>query len=139
MNNLSTEEGDSDEDVGFLFLDSVECNKTEMTNEDQITKEEVERVITKKKKQKKKKRNTERRTNEEPNVVAVVNETEIDPLSWEVHMPAVNGEIHYKVVTGADVTIIPEEDLEKLGLHRDDVKPTRKKLFGPGKQQLRCF
>ena len=65
--------------------------------------------------------------------------TNNDPgLSWEIHMPGTNGEIHFKIDTGADVTVIPEEELPKLGLELKDVRETRKKLFGPGKQRLKC-
>ena len=60
-------------------------------------------------------------------------------VSWEIHMPGVNGQIHFKIDTGADVTVIPEEELEKLGLDHKDICPTTKKLFGPGKQRLKCL
>ena len=62
-----------------------------------------------------------------------------DAISWEIHMPGVNGEIHFKIDTGADVTVIPEEDLCKMGMERKDILRTRKKLFGPGKQKLKCL
>ena len=54
-------------------------------------------------------------------------------------MPARNGEIRFKIDTGADVTVIPEEDLCKLGLNKADIHQTRKRLFGPGKQRLKCL
>ena len=53
-------------------------------------------------------------------------------------MPPKVGEIHFKIDTGADVTVIPEEDLPKLGFSRKNIRRTRKKLFGPGKQRLKC-
>ena len=59
-------------------------------------------------------------------------------MSWEVHIPGTTGEeIQFKIDTGADVTVVPEEDLHKLGLTRRDIRKTRKRLFGPGKQRLR--
>ena len=55
-------------------------------------------------------------------------------------MPAKEGEeVHFKIDTGADVTMLPEEELPKLGLTRRDIRRTRKKLFGPGNQKLRCL
>ena len=54
-------------------------------------------------------------------------------------MPAKDGTIHFKIDTGADVTVISEEDLPKLNLNRQDVKPTRKKLTGPENHQLKCI
>ena len=60
-------------------------------------------------------------------------------VSWEVHVPAKNGEIQFKIDTGADVTVIPDEDLRKLGFSWSDIRKTKKKLYGPGKQRLRCL
>ena len=39
----------------------------------------------------------------------------IDTMSWEIHMPAKEGAIRFKVDSGADVTVIPKEELFKLG------------------------
>ena len=33
-------------------------------------------------------------------------------------MPGVGGDIHFKIDTGADVTVAPEEELPKLGLEK---------------------
>ena len=53
-------------------------------------------------------------------------------------MPAKEGEIQFKIDTGADDSI-PDDDLSKLGLKHKHIKKTRKKLFGPGKQKLKCI
>ena len=60
-------------------------------------------------------------------------------VSWEVHMPCKNGEIRFKIDTGADVSVIPEEDMSKLGLTKKDIRRTRKKLYGPGRKRLQCL
>ena len=41
--------------------------------------------------------------------------------------------------TGADVTVIPIDDLKKLGLERKDIQKTKKRLFGPGRERLQCL
>ena len=41
--------------------------------------------------------------------------------------------------TGADVTVVDDGELPKLGLTKSDVRLTRKRLYGPGKQRLRCL
>ena len=54
-------------------------------------------------------------------------------------MPGKNGEIQFKIDTGADVSVIPEEDMSKLGLTKKDIRRTRKKLYGPGRKRLQCL
>ena len=47
-------------------------------------------------------------------------------------MPGVNGDIHFKIDTGADVTVVDETNLQKLGLRKSHIKHTEKTLLGPG-------
>ena len=42
-------------------------------------------------------------------------------------MPGIGGEIHFKIDTGADVTVIPDEELSKLGLKKQDIRRTKKR------------
>ncbi len=68
--------------------------------------------------------------------------TSIDEKSinnFEVTMKTKTGSIDFKVDTGADVTVIAEKELEKLGISRDNLKKTNKKLTGPGGQRLKCL
>ena len=60
-------------------------------------------------------------------------------ISWEVEMPAPNGTINFKIDTGADVTVIPQEELTKLNIHLNELKQTHKKLTGPGNNKLKCI
>ena len=60
-------------------------------------------------------------------------------ISWEIQMPAQKGTIDMKIDTGADVTVMGDEELPKLGLSHKDLRKTKKKLFGPGKKRLRCL
>ena len=62
-----------------------------------------------------------------------------ESLSWEIHMPGRDGEIHFKIDTGADVTVIPDDELPILGLTTKDIRKTKKRLFGPGKKRLKCL
>ena len=50
--------------------------------------------------------------------------------SWEIEMPASNGHIRFKIDTGADVTVISQDELAKLNINKSDLAPTRKKLTG---------
>ncbi len=59
--------------------------------------------------------------------------------SFEVSMQTKMGSIDFKVDTGADVTVIAEKELEKLGISKDSLKKTNKKLIGPGGQRLKCL
>ena len=59
--------------------------------------------------------------------------------AWEIEMPAPNGYIHFKIDTGADVTVISQDELAKLNINKSDLAPTRKKLSGPAKQKLQCL
>ena len=61
------------------------------------------------------------------------------PISWEVEMPTKNGIIHFKIDTGADVTVISDKDLQKLGFSRANLRQTRKTLQGPSNQKLNCI
>eukprot|EP00112_Aurelia_sp_Birch-Aquarium-sp1_P025849 Seg8838.1 transcript_id=Seg8838.1/GoldUCD/mRNA.D3Y31 product="hypothetical protein" protein_id=Seg8838.1/GoldUCD/D3Y31 len=47
--------------------------------------------------------------------------------------------IDFKVDTGADVTVIAEKELEKLGINKGSLKKTNKRLIGPGGQRLKCL
>ena len=51
-------------------------------------------------------------------------------------MPASNGTINFKIDTGADVTVVPQEELTKLNIHLNELKQTRKKVTGPGHNKL---
>ena len=62
-----------------------------------------------------------------------------DSLSWEAHMPGPGGVVRFKIDTGADVTVAPDEDLPKLGLNKSDIRKTKKKLFGPGRKRIHCL
>lgn len=66
-------------------------------------------------------------------------ETTNNDMSWEIEMPAISGNIHFKIDTGADVTIIGEEELEKLNMDVNDVKKTTKRLMGPTGEKLKCL
>ena len=52
-------------------------------------------------------------------------------------MPASNGTINFKIDTGADVTVVPQEELTKLNIHLNELKQTRKKVTGPGHNKLK--
>ena len=67
------------------------------------------------------------------------NDTTKTDISWEIQMPALHGTIDMKIDTGADVTVMPDEEMPKLGLSHKDLRKTRKKLFGPGKKRLQCL
>ena len=54
-------------------------------------------------------------------------------------MPSPNGTISFKIDTEADFTVGPEEELAKLNIHLNELRQTRKKLIGPGKNKLRCI
>ena len=61
-------------------------------------------------------------------------------MSWEVHMPGTTGEeIHFKIDTGADVTVAPDTDLTKIGLTHKDIRKTKKLLYGPRQKRLKCL
>ena len=47
-------------------------------------------------------------------------------ISWEVEMPAPNGTISFKTDTGADVPVVPPEELTKLNIHLNELKQTCK-------------
>ena len=49
------------------------------------------------------------------------------------------GYIDFNVDTGADVIVIGEKELDKLGKSRDNLRATNKKLSGPGGQHLKCL
>ena len=49
------------------------------------------------------------------------------------------GYIDFKVDTGADVTVIGEKELDKLGKSTENRRATDKKLIGPGGQHLKCL
>ena len=53
--------------------------------------------------------------------------------------PAANGTIQFKLDTGADVTVMPPTDLEKLGMNETDIRRTRKKLYGANGQRIQCL
>ena len=71
---------------------------------------------------------------------SVVQPTETN-ISWEVEMPAPNGTMNFKIgiTGGADVTVVPQEELKKLNIHLNELKQTRKKLNGPGINKLKCI
>ena len=54
-------------------------------------------------------------------------------------MPAKEGAIRFKVDSGADVTVIPKEELYKLGLDESNIQKTNKQLYGPSKQRIQCL
>ena len=60
-------------------------------------------------------------------------------IYWEVKMPEPNGTINFKIDTGADVTVVPQEELTKLNIHLNELKQTRKKLIGPRNNKLKCI
>ena len=48
--------------------------------------------------------------------------------------------INFKIDTGADATVISEEeDLQNLDLSQANLKPTRKRLTGRTNQRLQCL
>ena len=53
-------------------------------------------------------------------------------------MPAPNGTINFKIDTGADVTVVSQEEITKLNINLNEVKQTCKKLTGPG-NKLKCI
>ena len=67
------------------------------------------------------------------------NQNKPQQKTWEIEMPSVNGTIHFKIDTGADVTVISDTDLPKLGLSKANLRPTRKTLKGPSNQTLKCI
>ena len=81
----------------------------------------------KKKKRRRKKKQTPKQTQQNDNenlICPLANNKDSnsqDSISWEIHMPAKEGDIHFKIDTGADVTVIPEEDLQKLGLNKKNI------------------
>lgn len=54
-------------------------------------------------------------------------------------MPTPNGQITFKIDTGADVTVIGEEHLTKFDKQLADLKHTRKSLMGPDGKKLTCL
>ena len=173
---------EDDDDVNFLFLDSIE--EEDETNHEESNDSQMEQVkpvsidnptlanntlpsenSNKKKGKRKKKAKKKKRAGithvEEPlaketdssiademseesdstilNVGSATENGIIDTMSWEIHMPAKNGVIYFKVDSGADVTVIPPEDLPKLGLTKADIHMTRKKLYGPSKRRMKCL
>lgn len=63
-----------------------------------------------------------------------------EALSWEIEIPTLKGgSINFKIDTGADVTVISSDDLQKLNLNKNSLKTTRKKLKGPANQPLKCL
>ena len=64
---------------------------------------------------------------------------EVENNDFEIDMPVQNGNIKFKVDTGADVTVISEEDLHTMGLRNKDIHKTKKTLTGPCKQKLACL
>ena len=60
-------------------------------------------------------------------------------ISEEFKMPASNNTINFKIDTGADITVVPQEKLTKLNIYLNALKQTRKKLIGPGNNELKCI
>ena len=114
-------------------------NTVEADLEREVVNEEAVREIRKKQKRKQKKRKYKIKQKTKK----AINETEGDnmqePLSWEVHMPAANGTIQFKLDTGADVTVMPPTDLQKLGMKETDIRHTHKKLYGANGQRIQCL
>ena len=61
--------------------------------------------------------------------------------SYDISIPTGCGNniINFRIDTGADVSAISVEELEKFGLAHKDIKPTNKKLIGPGSERLQCI
>jgi len=61
--------------------------------------------------------------------------------SYDISIPTGCGNniINFRIDTGADVSAISVEELEKFGLAHKDIKPTNKKLIGPGSERLKCI
>ena len=50
-----------------------------------------------------------------------------------------HGTIQFKIDTGADATVIPQEELRKLNIELNKLKHTSKKLTGPANNKLKCI
>ena len=59
--------------------------------------------------------------------------------TWEVDTKGKNGEIRFKIDTGADVTVIAERDIHQLGMNASNIMKITKKLCGPSNQPLGCL
>ena len=125
----------TDEESSIEVIDYVEADIDEIDSEE----EENIRAVRKKLKKKRRRKQYKQKQKTKKQVDETRDENQQEAVSWEVHMPAENGTIEFKVDTGADVTIIPDTDLTKLGLERDDIRRTRKKLFGANKQRIQCL
>ena len=112
--------------------------ETDMENEEED--EEMVREVRKKMKRKRRRKQYRLKQKARRKQVNEAGEDkDQDAVSWEVHMPAANGTIEFKLDTGADVTIMPETDLPKLDMDVNDVRPTRKRLYGANGQRIRCL
>ena len=60
-------------------------------------------------------------------------------LEYEVEILARNGPIKFKIDTGADVSVIGMEHIEKFGLRFRDLRRTKKSLVGPDANKLKCL
>ena len=58
---------------------------------------------------------------------------------YEVEILARNGPIKFKIDTGADVSVIGVEHIEKFGLRFRDLRRTKKSLVGPDANKLKCL
>ena len=59
--------------------------------------------------------------------------------SFEVSMQTKMSYIDFKVDTGVDVIVTGEKEIDKLGVSRDNLRATNKKLIGPRGQHLKCL
>lgn len=140
--------------LDFIFLDEVDEETQDTTDgEEKVENSEEEyfscnescetvQPVSKKRFRKRGKRKSKRNTieKEEEFLCTLGEKTPLEEaISWEIIMPGTNGEIRFKIDTGADVSVIPVEELGKLGLNINDIKTTTKKLYGPGKEKLKCL